>query len=134
MGKLTDIEGLGPAYAEKLAAVGVHSQRQLLACCAKATGRNELAKTSGLSKKRIMEWVNRADLARVKGIGEEFADLLECSGVDTVPELAKRRPDNLYARLWEVNHEKHLTKRTPSMNQVIAWVSEAKTMPRAIFY
>lgn len=134
MGKLTDIEGLGPAYAEKLAAAGVHSQRQLLACCAKAAGRAELAKTSGLSKKRIMEWVNRADLARVKGIGEEFADLLECSGVDTVPELAKRRPDNLYARLWEVNHEKHLTRRTPSLNQVIAWVAEAKTMPRAIFY
>jgi len=53
-----------------------------------------------------MNWVNRADLARVKGVGSEYADLLENSGVDTVPELAQRNPSNLYHKMIEVNEKK----------------------------
>ncbi|HEY3297552.1 MAG TPA: DUF4332 domain-containing protein, partial [Armatimonadota bacterium] len=78
--------------------------------------------------------VNRADLARIKGIGSEFADLLEAAGVDSVPELAQRVPDNLAAKLSEVNAAKKLTRRLPTAAQVADWVEQAKGLPRVVFH
>ena len=82
----------------------------------------------------ILKWTNRADLARVKGIGGEYADLLEAAGVDTVPELATRKPANLVAKLHEVNEEKKLVRKLPTENQVEGWVAQAKELPRVIEY
>lgn len=79
-------------------------------------------------------WLNRTDLARVKGIGEEYADLLEVAGIDTVPELAQRNPDNLYQKLVEINEARNLVRRPPTQAQVGAWVEQAKTLPRIITY
>ncbi len=82
----------------------------------------------------ILEWVNHADLFRIKGVGEEYSDLLEEAGVDTVPELAQRNPENLYAKLVEVNQQKELVRQLPSQRQVADWVQQAKVMPRMIHY
>ncbi|GAB4113096.1 MAG: hypothetical protein Fur005_33250 [Roseiflexaceae bacterium] len=134
MAKLTDVEGIGPTYAEKLGNAGINTTNQLFEHGATAKGRNEIAEQSGISVKLILQWVNHLDLERVKGIGWEYADLLEAAGVDTVPELAQRNPTNLHAALEKVNAEKQLTKRTPSLSQVEAWVGEAKELPRMIAY
>jgi predicted flap endonuclease-1-like 5' DNA nuclease len=82
----------------------------------------------------ILEWVNHADLFRIKGVGEEYADLLEEAGVDTVPELAQRNPANLHAKLGEVNAAKKLVRRLPTAAQVTDWVDQAKALPRVITY
>lgn len=134
MAKMVDIEGVGAKYAEKLAECGCKTQKDLLEKCAKPAGRKSLAAESGISDKLILKWTNRADLARVKGIGEEYADLLECAGVDTVPELAQRSPANLHKKMEEVNAEKKLVRSLPSAGQVEKWVTEAKGMDRAIHY
>jgi predicted flap endonuclease-1-like 5' DNA nuclease len=134
MTKLTKIEGIGEVYAAKLQESGIITQADLLAQGAAPAGRKAIAKASGISPKLILKWLNRADLARVKGIGEEYADLLEYAGVDTVPELARRNPANLYAKLETVNEEKSLTRRLPSEAQVAQWVEQAKSLPRAIRY
>ncbi len=134
MTKLSDIEGIGPTYAEKIKNCGIATQEQLLEQGATPAGRKKLIEESGISDKLILKWINRADLARVKGIGGEYADLLECAGVDTVPELAQRNPANLHAKMTEVNEEKKLVRSLPAESMVEKWVTEAKGMDRAIHY
>jgi len=106
MTKLANIEGIGPVYQEKLNAVGIRSIERLLEIGKTPNGRAQLAEDSGISAKLLLEWINHADLFRIKGIAEEYSDLLEEAGVDTVPELAQRNADNLYAKLVEVNPRK----------------------------
>lgn len=134
MAKLERIEGIGPAYAAKLADAGVNSTEALLQAGATPKGRQELAEKTGISPKLILEWVNLADLFRIKGIGEEYSDLLEEAGVDTVVELAQRNPQNLYRALVETNRAKKLVRRLPSQDQVADWVAQAKALPRVIEY
>jgi predicted flap endonuclease-1-like 5' DNA nuclease len=100
---LTDIEGVGEASAEKLRAAGIRSVDALLKKGATKKNREEIAKRSGFGHAVILKWVNYADLFRVKGVGGEFAELLEAAGVDTVPELAKRNPVNLHKKMAEVH-------------------------------
>jgi predicted flap endonuclease-1-like 5' DNA nuclease len=97
-------------------------------------GRVEIAERSGISSKLILEWVNHIDLYRVKGVGSEYADLLEAAGVDTVVELATRNPANLFEKLSAVNEEKKLVRRLPVATQVEEWVEQAKQLPRVINY
>ncbi len=134
MTKLADIEGIGPTYAGKLADCGVATQEALLEKGGQPKGRKEIADASGISIKLILGWVNRADLARIKGVGGEYADLLECAGVDTVPELAQRNAANLHAKMAEINEEKKLVRSLPSADQVAGWVEQAKTLGRAVHY
>lgn len=134
MAKLEYVEGIGPAYAEKLKAAGIHSTDALLKKGATPQGRKELAEATGISPDLILNWVNAADLYRIKGIGSEYAQLLERAGVNTVLELAQRNPENLYAKLVEVNNEKALVRQLPSARQVADWVAQAKELPRVIEY
>lgn len=134
MTALTAIEGIGPAYAEKLRANGVGSLEALLKTGASSKGRKSLAESTGISDKLILEWVNRADLFRVPGIGEEYSDLLEYSGVDTVPELAQRNAENLYKKMVEVNDARKLVRQLPSQGQVEGWINAAKSLPRVVEY
>lgn len=134
MAKLSDIEGIGVSYAEKLHVCGVGTQEQLLTRGGTVAGRKSLIKESGISDKLIMKWINRADLARIKGIGGEYADLLESAGVDTVPELAQRNATNLHKTITDVNEQKKLVRSLPSESQIAAWIAQAKKTDRAIHY
>jgi len=134
MAKIIDVEGIGPVYAERLIALGIKTTNKLLKKGATPKGREEIAEKSGIDAGLILEWVNHADLFRIKGVGEEYSDLLEEAGVDTVPELAQRNPENLYAKLVETNDMKKLVRQLPSQRQVSDWVTQAKTMSRMIHY
>jgi predicted flap endonuclease-1-like 5' DNA nuclease len=128
------VEGIGPLYAERLRAIGVLTVLDLLRRGATRKGRAELAELSGIAGKLILKWVNHADLYRIKGVGSEYADLLEAAGVDTVVELAQRNPANLHLRILEVNEAKRLVRRTPMQSQVDDWVGQAKKLSRMIQY
>lgn len=134
MAKIIDIEGIGPVYAEKLAGIGITTVEALLKAGASPKGREELAEKTGITGKLILEWVNLADLFRIKGVGEEYSDLLEEAGVDTIPELAQRNAENLYAKLQETNAAKELVRRLPTQSQVADWIAQAKKMPRVVTY
>lgn len=129
MTKIIEIEGIGETYAAALAAAGVATVEALLERGGAPSGRKSLAESAGVTPERVLEWVNRADLMRIKGIGSEYADLLEAAGVDTVKELAQRRADNLQAKMEELNTAKNLVNRAPSASEVEKWVDEAKTLP-----
>ena len=134
MAKIEDIEGIGPTYARKLLEAGIKTVDDLLEAGCTRKGREELAERTGISSKLILEWVNLSDLFRIKGIGEEYSDLLEEAGVDTVAELSMRNPENLHAKLHEVNEEKKLVRRPPSLNEVKSWIEQAKKLPRKVEY
>ncbi len=134
MAKIIEIEGIGPVYAEKLKAIGINTVEGLLKAGATPKGREDIAEQTGITKTLILEWVNHADLYRIKGVGEEYSDLLEEAGVDTVVELATRNPENLYAKIIEVNDAKKLVRRPPSQSMVADWILQAKGMDRAVFY
>ncbi len=128
------IEGIGPAYAARLNAIGITTLHDLLEKGAFPKGREEIATAAGISHSLVLKWVNHVDLFRIRGVGSEYADLLEMAGVDTVVELAQRNPDNLFGKLEAVNEEKKLVRRLPVLNQVQEWVEQAKTLPRKINY
>lgn len=133
-GKLESIEGIGPAYAGELRKGGVGSIESLLKRGATRKGRAEIAATTGLSEVHILEWVNRADLYRIKGVSGQYSDLLEQSGVDTVKELAQRNPKNLYQTLLETNQRCNLVRKLPTESQVKGWIKYAKTLKRVVEY
>ena len=132
MANIREIEGIGDASAEKLETAGIKTIEAFLETGASAKGRDELAEKTGLAEKNILKWVNRADLDRVKGIGTQYADLLEAAGVDSAPELAQRNAANLLAKMDEVNASKNLVNKLPSEDQVQGWIDNAKTLPKIV--
>ncbi len=134
MSKLSVIEGIGEIYEAKLKEAGVDSIEELLDTCVTKKGRSDLAEKTGITEKLILKWANHADLARVKGVGGEYAELLEAAGVDTIPELAQRKAENLFAKMAEVNEAKKLVRKLPSQEQIVDWVEQAKKLPRKLEY
>ena len=134
MTAIKDIEGIGDVFTKKLQAMGVSTVEALLEKGATKKGREDVAKAAGIDEHKILEWVNRADLYRIKGIGSEYSDLLEAAGVDTVVELSKRRADNLTEKMVEVNVTKKLVRRVPTQQMVEGWITEAKSLPRIVSY
>jgi len=128
------VEGIGQVYAGRLKAVGLVTCLDLLKAGATRKGRENVAAQSEISETLVLKWVNHVDLYRIKGVGSEYADLLEASGVDTVVELAQRVPANLFEKMTAVNAEKALVRKLPTQSQVEDWVSQAKGLPRVVSY
>jgi predicted RecB family nuclease len=128
MASIDTIEGIGHRQATKLRKARVRTTEALLKVCATKRGRRDLAEIIGVSEKLMLEWVNRADLMRVKGVGEEYSDLLEAAGVDTVKELRRRNAANLLHTMVEVNKRKRLVRRLPTEAMVARWVESAKAL------
>ena len=132
---VVEIEGIGPERAERLARVGVVTTDDLLSQGGQAGGRRELAAATGFTTALILEWVNRADLLRLNGVGSEYADLLEAAGVDSPVELAHRNPANLAAKLREMcNAKPALVRRVPGESEITDWIEQAKAMPRMVWH
>jgi len=134
MASIEQISGIGPTYGERLRSLGIRTTEALLKAGATPQGRQELAEKVGVSADTILKWVNRADLMRITGIGEQYSDLLEAAGVDTVMELARRNPENLHQKLVEINAEKGLVRRLPNLTMVADWIEKAKGLERAVSY
>jgi predicted flap endonuclease-1-like 5' DNA nuclease len=130
--RIQEIEGIGPSYASKLAKSGITSTKHLLEQCASAKGRKTVAQATGVDEARLLKWANMADLMRVAGVGEEYSELLEAAGVDTVKELKHRNAENLVAKMEEVNAARKLVRQRPSVKQVAKWIEQAKSLPALI--
>ena len=129
---IEEIEGIGPEYGKKLRGADIQTTEDLLRRCGDKKGREGVSTETGLSEKHLLEWVNLADLMRINGVGEEYADLLEEAGVDTVKELATRNAENLAAAMEERNAKSNLVNRVPSAEVVQGWVDQAKKMEPAV--
>lgn len=132
--KVEQIEGIGGAYARRLEEAGIDTTERLLQACAKPAGRKALAEKTGISEKLILRWTNHADLMRIKGVAGQFAELLEAAGVDTVKEFRHRVASNLQPRLVEVNDERNLCNRVPSLSEVECMIEQAKVLEPIVNY
>ena len=131
---LNQLRGMTLDLEDKLRGQGIYNSDQLLAAARTPADRKALAEYASVETHVILELANRCDLARVKGIGGVFSDLLEHAGVDTVKELATRNPDNLHLKILEVNAEKKLAGRAPTLEMVRGWVAQAKELGPALEY
>ena len=126
--KIEEIEGIGPAYGEKLAAASISTTDDLLKLCCDARGRKATAEKTGVSESQLLKWANMADLMRISGVGSEYSELLEAAGVDTVKELRNRNAANLAAKMAEVNVSRKLTRALPAEKAVSQWIEQAGTL------
>lgn len=134
MEDISRIEGIGENYSFQLKQMGIRTVETLLEKTGTLKGRRALAKEMGISETTVLKWAHQADLHRIKGIGKEYGELLEAAGVDTVIELSKRKPDNLYFKILSVNAKMRLVRRTPPQNAVRRWIETAQKMSRAIYH
>ncbi len=131
---LKQLKGMDDDLAKKLKAKNIRDSDQYLEASASSKQRRALAKELEVNEKAILELANRADLARMKGVAGIYSDLLEQAGVDTIKELATRNPENLHAKIIEVNNEKRLATRLPTVLDVLEWVEAAQAMPKVLTY
>ncbi len=134
MASIDAIEGIGVKYATKLRKARIRTTEALLKRGATRAGRRELVNATGFTTHQILEWVNRADLFRVKGVGEEYSDLLEAAGVDTVKELRNRNAANLTEKMSSINRQKRLVRRLPTEAMVKRWIAHAKRLTPVVKY
>lgn len=132
--KIIDVEGIGEVYGKKLVDAGINTVDKLLEACCKPAGRKALAEKTEISPKLILTWTNHADLMRINGIGPQFSELLEAAGVDTVKELKHRKAENLQPKLEEINVEKNLVNRVPSLKEVQKMIDQAAELPAKMEY
>lgn len=128
------IEGIGPSYGAKLRRIGVRTTADLLDKGATPSGRKSAAAESGIDGDKILKWVNMCDLMRISGVGEEYSELLEAAGVDTVKELRNRNPENLAKAIAEANAARKLVRQIPGEKHCRKWVAQAKTLEPMISY
>lgn len=129
---IDEIVGISAADHRKLGSVGVGTVELLLEKGGRRLSREKLARDTGISEKQILQWVNRADLMRIKGIGSEYSDLLEEAGVDSCLELSHRLPEHLHRKMEEINALKRIVRRLPTLSEVTQWIAAAKSMPKVV--
>jgi predicted RecB family nuclease len=134
MASISAIGGMSQRDATKLRKARVRTTEALLSVAATRTGRRKLARDTDLPEKSILGWVNRADLMRVKGIGSEYADLLEMSGVDTIKELRRRNTERLLETMVELNMRKVVVRRLPTNGMVSGWIAVANNLEPIVKY
>lgn len=132
MASIAAIDGIGDKSATKLRKAGIRTTEALLKRASTRKGREEVASATGLPAEEILGWVNRADLMRIKGIGSEYADLLEAAGVDTVKELRRRNSKSLSARMTELNESRRLVRRLPTEAMVLTWIEHSKSLEPSV--
>lgn len=130
--KIHEIEGIGTAYASKLNMFGIKTTSDLLNAGNNRENRQQLAAKTGINERQLLDWINMADLFRIKGVSRQYSELLEASGVDSVKELRNRNSDNLAQTMQEVNAQKNLVRQTPSAKTVARWIEQARLLPPVI--
>lgn len=131
---ITDINGIDEDTAESLKSVGIRTTEKLLEAAKSPKGRKELAAKTDISERQWLCWANMADRMRVKGLGKEYAELLQLAGVDTVKELKYRNPEKLAKAMKAANVKRKLVRLLPSDKAVSRWIEHAKKLPLKITY
>ena len=131
---IEDLKTIGPDVAASFKSIGIRSTGRLLEVAKDPKGRKLLATRTGLDEKCILRSANMADRMRIKGVGEDYAVLLEAAGVDTVRELKYRNPRNLAKAMADANTKRRLVRLLPSEKAILRWIEHAKRLQLKITY
>lgn len=126
---ILEIEGIGPEYHKKLSAAGIHTTEELLKRGATPASRKEIEEATGIGHNLILKWVYLADLVRINGVGEEYSELLQAAGINTVSDLAKQNADKLFDKIIEINNKKNIVEQIPALPMIRDWISQSKNLP-----
>ena len=96
---VANIDGIGPGRP-KAQAHRIRTTTGLLEAAKSLKGRKQLAEKDRNREKRLLKWANSADRMRIKGVGDDYAELIRAAGVDTVRELKYRNATRLTAGRW----------------------------------
>jgi predicted RecB family nuclease len=131
---ISDLVGLGPGFAVKMKKVGIRTTEKLLETAKSLKGRQTLAEDTEIDERQLLRVANLIDRMRIKGVGQDYAELLEVVGVVTVKELRYRNPARLAQAMAEANAKRKLVRVLPSEHTVQRWIDHAKKLPMKISY
>ena len=131
---ISDLDGLGPSFAVKLKKVGIRTTEKLLESAKSLRGRQKLAEETDIDERQLLRVANLIDRMRIKGVGQEYSELLEAVGVATVKELRYRNPARLAQAMAQANAKRKLVRVLPSEHTVERWIDHARKLPVKIPY
>ena len=131
---ISELDGLGPSFAIELKKIGIRTTAKLLETAKSVKGRRMLAEKTEIEQEQLLRVANLIDRMRIKGVGQEYAELLEAAGVVTVKELRFRNPARLAKAMAEANAIRKLVRVLPSEHTVERWIDHAKKLPVKISY
>lgn len=129
---VSKLRGVPVTARAALKRVGINTCARLLEEAGKATARAKLAERTGLDPELLLRLVQRADMARINGIGAVFGMMLEDLGIREVGALARQDPVKLHAALKELNTRERYARRSPTPEEVADWVGQARVLPRLV--
>ncbi len=131
---ISDLEGLGPDFAIQMKKVGIRTTEKLLETAKSLKGRQMLAQKTDVPQDELLRVANLIDRMRIRGVGQDYAALLEAAGVSTIKELRYRNPGRLAEAMAKANKERKLVRVLPSEQTVGRWIDHAKKLPVKISY
>jgi predicted RecB family nuclease len=131
---ISDLDGLGPGFAVQMKKVGIRTTEKLLETAKSLKGRQMLAEKTEIGQVELLRVANLIDRMRIKGVGQDYAELLEAAGVSTIKELRYRNPTRLAEAIAKANVERRLVRVLPSEQTVGRWIDHARKLPVKISY
>jgi Domain of unknown function (DUF4332) len=132
--RLKDIPGVAAEQIEDLAVIGIADVEGVLEAGRTKEEREELSRRSGVPLDEILELVKLADLTRIVDIKGVRMRLLYEAGVDTVEKVSTYDPEGLREKLIEVNEDRQILKRGPTLVETKCWITRAKALQQVVEY
>jgi len=131
---ISELDGLAPGFAIRMKKVGIRTTEKLLETAKSLKGRRMLAEKTEIDQEQLLRVANHIDRMRIKGVGQEYSELLEAVGVVTVKELRYRNPARLARAMAKTNVKRKLVRVLPSEHTIERWIDHAKKLPVKISY
>ncbi|OGQ09046.1 MAG: hypothetical protein A2026_10340 [Deltaproteobacteria bacterium RBG_19FT_COMBO_46_12] len=124
--RLQDAYWIELQHRMELPKVGMNTIEDLLFKTVEKKDKEELALRLLIPKEILVQWVEKAQLVQLKGLGIKNLQLLERVGIHSISALATEDPEELYIKIGQ-----SAQKETPSRKAKIRiWVREAKKQVR----
>jgi len=125
--RLQDAYWIEPEYQKELPRVGIATLDDLISKTKGKKERDELALRLLIPKEKLIQWVGKAQLVNVKGLGVENLRLLEGVGIHSISALAEQDSEKLYEKMTR----NFTGKAIPRKGKIRIWVREAQIKVRS---
>jgi len=120
--RLEDAYWIEPRYRRELPRIGITSLDDLISKTREKDERDELALRLLIPKEVLVQWVKKARLVQLKGMGVENLRLLERVGIESIDAFAREDPESLYDKIEQAPQE----RASPRKAMIRIWVREAR--------
>jgi hypothetical protein len=117
------LSGISDDDVRRLRSRGIQHTNQLLHRTSLAIDRERLAKKTGISPDRLLEFAHQCTLLEVSGM-ERWVSLVRRLGINSMKDLRAQDPKELHAKLVEAIG----LAGAPSISDVQYWISQATAL------